>query len=81
MPDRESIQRWLAMFQKKYSFNFQYSLPKLATELLGNNFGDIETFALTVMRRFVLSFPNGDVKDFVKEELGNLKLNVTQSEK
>ena len=81
MPDRESIQRWLAMFQKKYSFNFQYSLPKLATELLGNNFGDIETFALTVMRLLVLSLTNRDVKEFVKEKLGNLKLNVTQSEK
>ena len=22
MPDKDSIQRWLAMFQKKYSFNF-----------------------------------------------------------
>ena len=81
MPDKDSIQRWLAMFQKKYSFDFQYSLPKLATELLGNNFGDIETFALTVMRRFVLSLPDGNIKDFVKEELENLKLNVRQSEK
>jgi len=80
MPDKNSIKRWLEMFQKKYSLNFHYDLSKLATELVGNNFGDIETFALTVMRRHVLSLPDDNVKSFVKEELESLKLNVTQSE-
>ncbi|MBO5828277.1 MAG: AAA family ATPase [Paludibacteraceae bacterium] len=80
MPDKNSIQCWLEMFQKKYSVDFQYNLSKLAAELIGNNFGDIETFALTIMRRHVLSLPDGNVKNYVKEELENLKLNMIQSE-
>lgn len=80
MPDKESIQRWLEMFQRKYSLDFQYNVSKLATELIGNNFGDIETFALTIMRRHVLSLPDSNVKNFIKEELESLKFNVIQSE-
>ena len=80
MPNKDSIQRWLAMFQRKYSLDFQYNISKLATELIGNNFGDIETFALTIMRRHVLSLPDSNVKNFIKEELESLKFNVIQSE-
>lgn len=80
MPNKDSIQHWLEKFQKKYSIDFQYNLPKLADELIGNNFGDIETFALTIMRRHVLSLPDGSVKDFVKEELEYLKFNVIRSD-
>ena len=80
MPNKDSIQRWLEMFQRKYSLDFQYNISKLATELIGNNFGDIETFALTIMRRHVLSLPDSNVKNFIKEELESLKFNVIQSE-
>lgn len=80
MPNKDSIQHWLEKFQKKYSVDFQYNLSKLADELIGNNFGDIETFALTIMRRHVLSLPDGNVKDFVKEELEYLKFNVIRND-
>lgn len=78
MPDKSNIKQWLELFASKYALNFQYDLSKLATELEGYNFGDIETFALTVMRRHVLALPDNNVKDIVKAELANLKLNVTQ---
>lgn len=78
MPDKSNIKQWLELFASKYALNFQYDLSKLATELEGYNFGDIETFALTVMRRHVLALPDNNVKDIVKTELANLKLNVTQ---
>ena len=80
MPNKDSIQRWLEMFQRKYSIDFQYNVSKLATELVGNNFGDIETFALTIMRRHILSLPDNNVNNFIKEELESLKFNVIQSE-
>lgn len=78
MPDKSSIKQWLELFSQKYALDFQYDLSKLATELEGYNFGDIETFSLTVMRRHVLALPDNNVKDIVKAELVNLKLNVTQ---
>lgn len=79
MPDRNSIKRWLELFESKYSLDFQYDLSKLSSELEGNNFGDIETFALSVMRRHILALPDNNVKDIVKTELKNLKLNMIQS--
>lgn len=80
MPDKADIKRWLEMFQHRYSIDFEYNVSKLATELTGNNFGDIETFALTVMRRYVLSRPDGNIGDIIEEELENMKLNVIQGE-
>lgn len=80
MPDKAEIKRWLEMFQHRYSIDFEYNVSKLATELTGNNFGDIETFALTVMRRYVLSRPDGNIGDIIEEELENMKLNVIQGE-
>lgn len=80
MPDKADIKRWLEMFQHRYSIDFEYNVSKLVTELTGNNFGDIETFALTVMRRYVLSRPDGNIGDIIEEELENMKLNVIQGE-
>jgi len=79
MPTKREIKQWLELFQKRYAMEFQYDLSKLADELKGNNFGDIETFALTVMRKYVLSLPDVSLKTIVTSELKNFKLNLTQS--
>lgn len=79
MPIKEEIKQWLELFEKRYAMAFEYDLSKLADELKGNNFGDIETFALSVMRKHVLSLPNTNIKSIVSSELKNLKVNLTQS--
>ena len=79
MPAKSEIKQWLDLFQRRYAMEFQYDLSKLADELKGNNFGDIETFALTVMRKYVLSLPDVSLKTIVTSELKNFKLNLTQS--
>lgn len=81
MPDKDSIERWLQIFANKYSLDFQVDLSNLAEELLGYNFGDIETFALTIMRKHVLALPSNNVRSIVKAELGNLRNNVIQGSK
>lgn len=80
IPDKNKIKNWLELFQKRQNFNFQYDLTRLAAELVGNNFGDIETFALNVLRRYVLTLPDGNIREFVEEELESLRLNIIQSE-
>ena len=72
------IGAWLELFQEKYSFKFDCDLSFLASDLHGNNFGDIETFALTVLRRYILALPGGNTGDFVREELKNLKMNLVK---
>lgn len=41
----------------------------LADKLAGASYADIEEFALDVMRRYVLSLPDGRVEDVVRERL------------
>lgn len=77
MPDAQAITKWLKMFEKKNSISFQVNIQKLAKSLEGRNFGDIEIFAQSVMRRYVLSMPNNDIASFVADELKKLELIIS----
>ena len=77
IPDSNAVIEWLKMFEKKNNISFQVNLKNLAASLKGRNFGDIEIFAQSVMRRYVLSLPNSDIASFVKEELKKLELNIS----
>lgn len=77
MPDSQAIIMWLKMFEYKNKFSFKVNLQKLAKSLNGHNFGDIEIFAESVLRRYILSLPNKDVTPFVWDELANLELNIS----
>lgn len=77
MPDSETIIEWLKMFERKNNISFQVDLKTLAESLVDRNFGDIENFAQSVMRRYVLSLPNDNMASFVKEELKKLELNIS----
>lgn len=76
MPDVKGIEHFLMNFEKKYNISFKTDLAKLATNLKGNNFGDIENFALSVMRRYILALPEQDIRRYVKEELSEMNINV-----
>lgn len=76
MPDIKAIRKWLTLFERKYAFNFNTELEQLAKELSGNNFADIENFALSVMRKHVLSLPNDDIHMIVRNELENIRQTV-----
>lgn len=76
MPGINEIQLFLKNFERKYNMSFQTDLSKLATKLNGNNFGDIENYALSVMRRYILGLPEQDMQRYVKEELKELTITV-----
>lgn len=80
IPNKNSIIRWLQLFRDRYNIPLQ-NVPKLPDQLVGMNFGDIENFALNVMRKFVLSSPDSNFDKMVKEELTMMKKNVTSSKK
>lgn len=77
MPDTSSIEKWLSLFEKKYNMSFKTNLFKLAEKLSGNNFGDVENFALAVMRRHVLSSPEDNISRHISEELDFVRRNIT----
>lgn len=76
MPDIKAIGKWLELFEKKYAFTFKMKLDQLAKDLSGNNFADIENFALSVMRKYVLLLPLDDIQMIVRNELENLKQSI-----
>lgn len=76
MPDVKQIEQYLSLFESRYRISFQTNLKELAKNLKERNYGDIENFALSVMRRYVLTLPEGDVSRYVKEELRELSMNI-----
>jgi len=76
MPDVKQIEQYLSLFESRYRISFQTNLKELAKNLKGHNYGDIENFALSVMRRYVLTLPEGDISRYVKEELRELSMNI-----
>ncbi len=76
MPNTKDIEVFLRRFESKYGFSFDSDLNSLSSSLKGNNYGDIENFALSVMRRYILSLPEKDVKRIVREELRELSMTV-----
>lgn len=80
MPNKKAIEKWLELFRGKFNIPLVH-YPKIAELLTGKNFGDIENFALSVMRRYVLSEPEANFDKIVKEELAAMKKNITSSKK
>lgn len=76
MPDDKQIEQYLSLFESRYRVSFHTNLKELAKNLKGRNYGDIENFALSVMRRYVLTLPEGDMSRYVKEELRELSMNI-----
>ena len=76
MPDVKQIEQFLSLFESRYKISFHTDLKELAKNLKGRNYGDIENFALSVMRRYVLSLPEEDMSRYVKEELHELSMNI-----
>lgn len=76
MPGTKEIEMFLKKFETRYNINFQTNLSKLSGSLKGRNFADIENFALSVARRYVLTLPEGDMAQYVKEELQEQSMNI-----
>lgn len=68
-PTRSNLSLWLEMFQRKHNISFQYASETIAKRLLGSNFAEVEEFGLSVLRRYVLSLPDSNMRRIVSEEL------------
>jgi len=68
-PTRANISMWLERFQQKHNVQFGYASETIAKKLLGSSFAEVEEFGLLVLRRYILSLPNDDVRSIVSETL------------
>jgi SpoVK/Ycf46/Vps4 family AAA+-type ATPase len=68
-PSRPQVQAWIERFEKRMGVSFGLSPQTLAEKLDGTNFAELEEFGFDVMRRWILTKPDGDVRRIVKDRL------------
>ena len=68
-PTRANISIWLDRFQQKHNVQFGYASETIAKKLLGSSFAEVEEFGLLVLRKYILSLPNDDIRSIVSETL------------
>ena len=68
-PSRVQATAFLEQLRMQLGGNLGMAPRTLADKLAGASYADIEEFALDVMRRYVLSLPDGRVEDVVRERL------------
>ncbi len=77
MPKQAQIQEWLEQFETRMKWAFGMPNRTLAQSLRGACFGEIEEFGLAVLRRAVLSQPEGgDIERITHECLAEWKARV-----
>jgi len=72
IPSRADLEIWFELFERKNTnndFSFGYSYSTLAKKLLGKSYAEVEEFALSIYRQFVLQLPNGIPKSITKKQL------------
>lgn len=79
-PTRVNITTWLDKFQHKHKIRFEYASETIAKKMIGTNYAELEEFGLSVLRQYVLSLPNSNMKEIVSAELKNRTNIVIDSE-
>ena len=68
-PTLPQLEEWFARFETRLGEPLGYSPKELATALQGLSFAEVEEFTTDILRRRVLAFPEGKLKDIVADRL------------
>jgi AAA+ superfamily predicted ATPase len=68
-PNREQIAEWFREFERRSNVPLEVSPEKLADELKGSSYSDVEEFGTTILRRYVLSLPDAKMTSIVEDVL------------
>lgn len=80
IPTRNNIIVWLEKFQQEHKIRFEYAPETIAKKLLGINYAELEEFGFSVLRQYVLSLPDSNIKNIVGTELKIKTMNMKESE-
>lgn len=64
-PTRAQILEWFKVFERKNNIELGYAYETLAKRLYGSNFSEIEEFGRVILRKYVLSQPNSNIKSIM----------------
>jgi SpoVK/Ycf46/Vps4 family AAA+-type ATPase len=71
-PDKLTIEKYLVKFSSLFEVKLGVDLAKLAEEVAGSNFSDIEEMTKEIIREYVLSIPNANMKSITNYALKSL---------
>lgn len=80
MPTRANISLWIEKFQQQHKIKLGFASETVAKKLMGANYAEVEEFGLSILRKYVLSLPNSNIKNIVSEELKNWNNKTTKVE-
>ena len=69
MPTRTCIERWISVLEKKYGFSFGLEASTLARKMTGKSYAEIEEFALSVYRKYILTGQPSKIRTITNEQL------------
>lgn len=64
-PTRVQIEAWFIAFEKKNNIKLNYAYETLAKRLYGSSFAEIEEFGRSVLRKYVLTQPNSNIRSII----------------
>ncbi|WP_165741586.1 ATP-binding protein [Pseudoalteromonas sp. Z1A6] len=68
-PTLSQIQKWFKVFENKNNIELEYAHETLAKRLYGSNFSEIEEFGRVILRKYVLSQPNSNIRGIISKTL------------
>lgn len=66
-PSKTCIAEYFEKLKKRLGIEWEYSGTTLSDKLYGASFGELEEFGFDVVRRHVLSLPNGHIRTIVRD--------------
>jgi len=72
-PTKKQISEWFINFEKKSNIHLKMNTELLSEKLFGLSFSEINEFGATLLRKYVLSLPEADMKDIIEHTLENWK--------
>ncbi|MCH8305941.1 MAG: ATP-binding protein [Candidatus Marinimicrobia bacterium] len=76
-PSLAQIQEWFVRFEQRLEVSLSYSPNTLAKRLKRLNFSDLEQFSLDVQRQYILSLPEVNMRQLIKERLSQWEKRYT----
>lgn len=68
-PTQAQIVEWFHLFERRTQISLGLSRRAVSTYLNGLSFSELEQFALDVQRRYLLTLPDANIEEIIKERL------------
>ena len=76
-PTSDNLQTWFRLFGERSNFDFGFEPSTLAKKLHGKSFAEVEEFALSVYRQYVLQLPASATKAITQNQLALLAVQAS----